>query len=70
MMGLTPKQRELLDVITERMAVDGVCPSYRELMAATGHASTSAISRLVGGLEERGYSPAPADWRKHQRSCG
>lgn len=54
MIGLTHKQRELLDFIGERMAVDGVCPSYQEMNDAMGLHSKAGISRLLTGLEERG----------------
>jgi repressor LexA len=55
MIGLTRKQRELLDFIAgwiERN--NGVCPSYEEMMAGVGNASKSGIHRLVVALEGRG----------------
>ena len=54
MMGLTHKQRELLDFIGERMAVDGVSPSFDEMREAMGLKSKSGIHRLIDALEERG----------------
>lgn len=54
MMGLTHKQRELLDFIGERMAVDGVSPSFDEMREAMGPKSKSGIHRLIDALEERG----------------
>ncbi len=55
MMGLTLKQRELLDFIGERMAVDGVSPSFEEMKDAMGLKSKSGIHRLLSALEERGF---------------
>lgn len=54
MMGLTLKQRELLDFIGERMAVDGVSPSFEEMKDAMGLKSKSGIHRLIDALVERG----------------
>ena len=54
-MGLTARQRALLDVISERVAEHGVAPSYDEMKAALGLASKNGVYRLVIGLEERGY---------------
>jgi len=55
MMGLTPKQRECLDLIGERMAADGVCPSYQEMADALGLKAKSGVHRLIDALEYRGY---------------
>lgn len=54
MIGVTHKQRELLDFIGERIAVDGVCPSFEEMRDALGLKAKSNIHRLITGLEERG----------------
>lgn len=54
MMGLTQKQRELLDFIGERMAVDGVSPSFEEMKDAMGLKSKSGIARMIDALVERG----------------
>lgn len=53
--SLTAKQAELLGVIKDRIAKDGVAPSYDELAAAIGLKSKSGIVRLVKGLVERGH---------------
>lgn len=55
MMGLTHKQRELLDYIGSCMAQDGICPSYEEMMVALGLHSKSGVHRLINALEERGF---------------
>lgn len=54
MIGLTHKQRELLDFIGERIATEGVCPSFEEMKVAMGLKAKSNIHRLLTGLEERG----------------
>ncbi len=52
---LTRKQKELLLLIRDRMAVDGVPPSFDEMKDALGLKSKSGIHRLITGLEERGF---------------
>jgi repressor LexA len=52
---LTRKQKELLVLIRDRMAVDGVPPSFDEMKDALGLRSKSGIHRLISGLEERGF---------------
>lgn len=52
---LTRKQKELLILIRDRMAVDGIPPSFDEMKDALGLASKSGIHRLITGLEERGF---------------
>src|SRR5271170_6198323 len=52
---LTRKQKELLLLIRDRMAVDGVPPSFDEMKEALGLRSKSGIHRLITGLEERGF---------------
>ena len=53
MVALTPRQRECLDVI-QRLSLDGVPPSFREIGDALGIVSKSNVHRLVHGLAERG----------------
>lgn len=52
---LTRKQKELLILIRDRMAGEGVPPSFDEMKAALGLKSKSGIHRLITGLEERGF---------------
>jgi len=52
---LTRKQKELLLLIRDRMAEDGVPPSFDEMKDALGLRSKSGIHRLITGLEERGF---------------
>lgn len=52
---LTRKQKELLLLIRDRMAGDGVPPSFDEMKDALGLRSKSGIHRLITGLEERGF---------------
>jgi len=52
---LTPKQRELLMFIHERIKETGVSPSFDEMKEALDLRSKSGIHRLVTALEERGF---------------
>jgi repressor LexA len=52
---LTRKQKELLILIRDRLAADGVPPSFDEMKDALGLKSKSGIHRLIMGLEERGF---------------
>jgi len=52
---LTRKQKELLFLIRDRMADEGIPPSFDEMKAALGLRSKSGIHRLITGLEERGF---------------
>jgi repressor LexA len=52
---LTCKQKELLLLIRDRVAADGVPPSFDEMKQALGLKSKSGIHRLITGLEERGF---------------
>jgi repressor LexA len=52
---LTRKQKELLLLIRDRLAADGVPPSFDEMKNALGLKSKSGIHRLITGLEERGF---------------
>lgn len=52
---LTKKQHELLIFINQRLAQDGVPPSFDEMKSALGLRSKSGVHRLVTGLEERGF---------------
>ena len=52
---LTRKQKELLFLIRDHVAGDGVPPSFDEMKVALGLRSKSGIHRLITGLEERGF---------------
>ncbi|GIL38502.1 transcriptional repressor LexA [Roseiterribacter gracilis] len=52
---LTRKQHELLMLIHERVAAEGVAPSFDEMKDALGLKSKSGIHRLITALEERGF---------------
>src|SRR5271155_1215760 len=52
---ITHKQRELLVLIRDRLAEEGVPPSFDEMKDALGLKSKSGIHRLITGLEERGF---------------
>lgn len=52
---LTAKQHQLLVFIQERLAANGVSPSFDEMKDALGLKSKSGVHRLVNALEERGF---------------
>src|SRR6201991_5198800 len=52
---LTKKQHQLLLFIRDRMARDGVAPSFDEMKEALELQSKSGIHRLIMALEERGF---------------
>src|ERR1700761_4407319 len=52
---LTRKQKELLFLVKDRLAAEGVPPSFDEMKDALGLKSKSGIHRLITGLEERGF---------------
>ena len=55
MMGLTRRQRDLLDFIGAYMATENVAPSFEEMKVGIGLKSKSGIHRLIDSLEERGF---------------
>jgi len=52
---LTRKQHDLLVYIHERLAQDGVSPSFEEMKEALDLKSKSGVHRLISALEERGF---------------
>jgi len=52
---LTKKQHQLLLFIRDRLARDGVAPSFDEMKEALKLRSKSGIHRLIMALEERGF---------------
>ena len=52
---LTKKQHQLLLFIRDRVARDGVAPSFEEMKEALKLKSKSGIHRLILALEERGF---------------
>jgi repressor LexA len=52
---LTKKQHQLLLFIRDRIARDGVAPSFDEMKEALNLQSKSGIHRLILALEERGF---------------
>jgi hypothetical protein len=51
----TKKQKELLTFIEDFIAQYGYSPSYREIMAGTGHTSVATVSLHVNNLIRRGH---------------
>lgn len=59
----TKKQKELLTFIEDFIVQYGYSPSYREIMAGTGHTSVATVSLHVNNLIKRGHL------RKRDRSA-
>ena len=53
--GLTPRQREVLEVIRASVAERGYPPSIREIGDAVGLTSTSSVAHQLRTLERKGY---------------
>lgn len=51
----TKKQKELLTFIEDFIAEHGYSPSYREVMAGTGHTSVATVSLHINNLIKRGH---------------
>ncbi len=51
----TKKQKELLTFIEDFIIAHGYSPSYREIMAGTGHTSVATVSLHVNSLINRGH---------------
>ena len=52
-LGLSPKQQQLLDYLTSRIAREGSAPSLRQAAAALG-VSHTAVAQLIRVLEDKG----------------
>ncbi len=50
---MTPRERDLVEAI-RRLTVNGVTPSYDQLVVALGLGSKSGVHRMVGQLVEKG----------------
>ena len=53
--GLTPRQREVLEIIEQHMREHGYPPSVREIGEAVGLTSPSTVHAHLGALQRRGY---------------
>lgn len=54
-MSITPRQQQLLDfIISYKQDHDGCAPTTREIVAALGLSTTSAVAHLLGALERAG----------------
>lgn len=54
MMGLTKVQADVLQALRV-LTIDGVAPSFEEIMAHAGIASKSSVHRILNRLEDRRY---------------
>lgn len=55
MSSLTPRQRDVMQVIQRHLDATGSAPTYDQIVAALGLKSKSNIHRVIQRLEERGY---------------
>ncbi len=56
MYSLTPKQREVFEIIAAYIGDHGgTAPSVREIMALAGIKSTARVVEVLDALEERGW---------------
>jgi repressor LexA len=53
--GLTPRQRKILEVITETVERRGYPPSMREIGEAVGLTSSSSVAHQLSTLERKGF---------------
>ncbi len=52
---LTPKQKKLLDYLTEEIRGNGLPPTISEMATSLKLKSKNAVAKLVKALEEKGY---------------
>lgn len=55
MEDLTPKQKQLLDLLTDTVRNEGLPPSFSEMASSLKLKSKNAISKLLKALESKGY---------------
>ena len=60
---LTERQRDVLQFIEDRIALDGVAPTLQEIANAFGFRSTASAQKHVAHLERKGF----LERRKHQK---
>ena len=61
--ALTPRQRDVLDMLIAAIDSTGVTPSFQEIADAAGLGSKSEVSRILGAIEQRGWIE-----RQHNRA--
>ncbi len=52
---LTPKQKQLLDLLSDEIRTQGLPPSISEIAKGLKVKSKNAVSKLLNALEEKGY---------------
>ena len=52
---LTPKQKQLLDLLTDEVRTQGLPPSFSEMANGLRLKSKNAVSKLLKALESKGY---------------
>ena len=53
--GLTPRRRQIVEIIDDSVRRNGYAPSMREIGQAVGLASTSSVAYQLDVLEQEGY---------------
>jgi repressor LexA len=54
-MALTPRQKQVLELIAGFVQENGYCPSYEEIGKGLGLASLATVHKHISALEARGY---------------
>lgn len=54
-MGITKRQRMVLDFVDKHCKSKGYSPSYQEICDAIGIKSKSSVKRMIDNLVERGH---------------
>ena len=54
-MALTPRQKQVLELIAGFVRDNGYCPSYEEIGKGLGLASLATVHKHISALEARGY---------------
>jgi repressor LexA len=54
-MALTPRQKQVLELISGFVRDNGYCPSYEEIGRGLGLASLATVHKHISALEARGY---------------
>lgn len=53
--AMTERQRQVLDFVRDRIATDGISPSYQEIASRLGIKSKSCVKDIVDNLVARGH---------------
>ncbi|MBI4248562.1 MAG: hypothetical protein HY611_03580 [Elusimicrobia bacterium] len=59
--GLSPRQTDVLDYIKKSLRVRGMPPTTREIADAIGHKSTGSVAPMVRALIRKGFVRKPRE---------